>query len=184
MSEPVDKGPADQTLVERVLVDGDEGAFRTLYRRHTGPVYRFVLPKVGHDSREAEELVQEAWYRAASALDGFEWRSRFRTWLFSIAHNCVRERFRKNGRHTTEDPQDHEIVRMPEPLQGIDLERAIESLADGYRTVLLLHDVEGFTHVEIAEILGIAEGTSRSQLVRARRAVRRMLRPKEESNAH
>lgn len=182
MSENRERGPSDETLVERVLADGDQAAFRILYRRHTTPVYRFVLRMVDHDELEAEELVQEAWYRAAAALEGFEWRSRFRTWLFSIAHNCVRERFRRNGRHAAEDPEDHQVVLVAEPLHGIDLERAIESLADGYRTVLLLHDVEGFTHAEIAEILEIAEGTSRSQLVRARRAVRRMLRPKEESN--
>lgn len=137
---------------------------------------------VGGRETEAEEIVQETWIRAVRGLPGFEWRSTLRTWLTGIAVNCLRERLRRQRRRP--GPSVRDPAEMAQPgagptatasAQRIDLERAIAGLPDGYREVLILHDIQGYTHAEIAGLLGIAPGTSKSQLARGRRALRRML---------
>lgn len=169
----------DRALADALLRDGDERAFRELYRRHTPRLYQLVLRMVGGLEAEAEDIVQESWLRAAENLEGFRWEARFSTWLTGIGINLCRERVRRSARRRTL------LIENGEPWpraatqneERIDLERAIELLPDGYREVLILHDVEGFTHGEIGERLGIAEGTSKSQLFFARKAMRRMLAP-------
>jgi RNA polymerase sigma-70 factor (ECF subfamily) len=168
----------DRTLAQRVLDVGDELAFRQLYRRHSPYLYQFVIRVLGGNETDAEDVIQETWIRAVDGLSGFRWDSELRTWLGGIALNLCRGIFRRrdrdwlrlepcteSGAATTQPPAD---VR-------IDMERALARLPDGYRTVLVLHDVEGFRHDEIASALGTTTGTSKSQLHRARRAVRRML---------
>jgi RNA polymerase sigma-70 factor (ECF subfamily) len=168
--------PSDQDLVSRFAVHGDEEAFRLLFRRYTPRLYAVALRLCGGRSDAAEDAVQTAWLRAARRLDGFEWRSSLATWLTGIAINCVREARR---RPAPESVAAEVLDRLPAPLvpvgDRVDLDRAIAALPDGYREVLVLHDVEGFTHEEIATALGIAAGTSKSQLFHARRAVRRWL---------
>jgi RNA polymerase sigma-70 factor (ECF subfamily) len=168
---------SDQALAGRIVGSGDESAFRELYRRHTPRLYQFVLRVMGGDELEAEDIVQEAWIRATRNLSAFRWESRFGTWLTGIGLNLCRNRLRTSGRWTdlAEDaagpaPPDSRETR-------IDLERAIALLAPGHRAVLILHDIEGFKHAEIAETLGVSEGTSKSQLFSARRAMRRLLNP-------
>jgi RNA polymerase sigma factor (sigma-70 family) len=171
----------DRTLVERVLARGDERAFRQLYRRHTPSLYGFVLRVLGGRETEAEDVVQETWIRAVEGLAGFRWDASLRTWLCGIALNLCRGIFRRRDRDWIRAPDMDAVTdavedapaRSPEAV--IDLERALARLPDGYRTVLVLHDLEGYRHDEIATALGTSTGTSKSQLHRARRAVRRML---------
>ncbi len=167
---------SDRELAHRVVAHGDEAAFRALYRRHAPAVYRFLLRLVGGDATEAEDLMQETWLRAAHGLAGFHWGSAFRTWVTGIALNRFRELARRKGRRITEVEGEWEATVAVEDAAGrIDLERALELLPPGFRTVLVLHDVEGLTHEEIGARLGIAHGTSKSQLHRARRAMRKLL---------
>lgn len=172
----------DPELAARVQ-DGDEAAFRTLYRRHTPRLWPLALRLLGGSAAraEAEDAIQETWIRAVEALDGFRWEAAFSTWLSGIALNCAREQLRKSKRRK-ETSTDGMLERLDggPPLdteRRLDLEEAIAGLPDGYRTVLILHDLEGYTHPEIAERMGIAVGTSRSQLYHARRAVRDLLEP-------
>jgi RNA polymerase sigma-70 factor, ECF subfamily len=167
---------SDRELADRVVSSGDEAAFRALYRRHTPTAYRFVLRLTGGDAVEAEDLVQETWLRAARGLARFRWTSAFRTWQMGIALNQFRELARRNGRRITAVEGEWEVLGdAAEPGCRIDLERALELLPPGFRTILVLHDVEGFTHREIGERLGISDGTCKSQLHEARKAMRRLL---------
>ena len=155
---------ADADLLARFLATRDEEDFRLLYRAHTPAMYLLALRLAG-GGREAEDVVQEAWLRVASGVARFEARSPLRTWLCGVIVNCARERRR--------GPMFVELEeRAHTPGEHIDLERAIRELPDGFRHVLVLHDVHGFTHEEIAAMLGIEAGTSKSQLSRARERVR------------
>jgi RNA polymerase sigma-70 factor (ECF subfamily) len=167
----------DRALVEAVVRDGDEMAFRELYRRHTPRLYPLVLRMVGGNEMEAEDVVQDAWIRAAAGLRRFRGDSSFGTWLIAIGLNAARDHLRRRGRWgPTEELDQVEVAAPAAPYgQRLDLERAIAMLPPGCRTVLVLHDIEGFTHVEIAKKLGIAVGTSKSQLFAARRAARTLL---------
>jgi RNA polymerase sigma-70 factor, ECF subfamily len=167
----------DRTLVEAVAHDGDEVAFRELYRRHTPRLYPLVLRMVGGAVMDAEDVVQEAWIRATAGMRRFRGDSSFGTWLTAIGLNAARDHLRRKGRWgPMEDVAETEIVVPAAPHgQRLDLERAIALLPPGCRTVLVLHDVQGFTHEEIAKQLGIAVGTSKSQLFAARRAARTLL---------
>ena len=168
----------DRSLVVEFLASRSEQAFRRLYRRHASAVYALLLRLSAGDVTRAEDCLQDAWLRAIAGLDRFAWRSSLRTWIRGIAINCWREGWREDRRAPLRLVEDHEPAPdLPDvsPLDVIALERAVAGLPDGYRAVLVLHDVEGFTHEEIAEALGIVPGTSKSQLARARAAVRRSL---------
>ncbi len=173
--------PDDRLLAMLFLERGDESAFRTLYRRHAPALYAFLLRVCRGRAADADESLQECWLRAVESLREFRWESSFRGWLRGIAVNCARERRRGAAFVSDWDPGTHPAT---EPLDAIDtaeLERAIEALPDGFREILVLHDVEGHTHEEIGRMLGIAEGTSKSQLSRARAAVRARLGEKKET---
>ena len=175
----VNPEPDDRRLVALFLARRDEGAFRALYRRHTPFLYRLLLRLSGGGSQTAEEGVQETWVRAVERLGEFAWRSQLRTWLAGIAIHWSREDARRRRRDASV-ALDDEALPAPgasAPIDRMDLERAVSELPDGYRAALLLHDVEGFTHEEIAAALGVDEGTSKSQLFRARRSLRLMLQP-------
>ena len=165
----------DQVLAERIVGNGDESAFRELYRRHTPRLYQFVLRIMGGDELEAEDVVQDTWIRATRNLAGFRWESKFGTWLTGIGLNLCRNRLRTSGRWTDLHSDSLGSGRADPRDFRIDLERAISLLPPGHRTVLVLHDIEGFKHSEIADRLGVSEGTSKSQLWHARRAMRRLL---------
>lgn len=176
---PVDT--EDRRLAAAVAGSGDEAAFRALYRRHTPALYRLALRLGGGDEGWAEELVQRAWIRAVEGLGGFAWRSAFRTWLSGIALNCAREEWRASltSPEVAWDPDALAASPAGDPGIRVDLERAIARLPHGRRQVFVLHDVEGFTHEEIAGMLGIDTGTSKSQLSHARRHLRALLAPAE-----
>ena len=183
------KGPEqmdrhEKSLIDAVVRKGDEAAFRQLYRRHTPRLLMVVQRFLASGGRDAEDVVQETWIRVVERLGGFRGESAFATWLTGIGLNVARNHLRWQGRH---DAVDWETI--PEPpaprCDGdncIDLERAIALLPDGYRSVLVLHDVEGWKHHEIAEALGVAVGTCKSQLFAARRWVRSYLGTTSEVN--
>jgi RNA polymerase sigma-70 factor (ECF subfamily) len=169
----------DRALVSRFLERRDEAAFRALYDRHSGRLYRFLLRLTGR-AADAEEGVQETWVRACRSLERFAWRSALSTWLAGIAIRWWREECRRRGRVTDGDAAEPEVLAGLAPasrgeIDRIDLERALGELALGYREAILLHDVFGHTHGEIAELLEVDEGTSKSQLSRARRLLRARL---------
>jgi RNA polymerase sigma-70 factor (ECF subfamily) len=167
----------DRRLAAAVIASGDEAAFRALYRRHTPALYCLACRLGAGDESWAEELVQRAWIRAVESLGEFAWRSAFRTWLSGIAINCAREQWRA-ARASPEVQGSFDAAAPPaDPALRVDLERAIARLPHGYRQVFVLHDVEGFTHEEIAGLLGIEPGTSKSQLFQARRQLRGFLGP-------
>ena len=167
----------DQALAEALLLHGDERAFRQLYARHTPRLLQVVLRILGGAEHDAEDVVQETWIRATEKLGGFRWEAAFSTWLTGIGLNVARQLLRKRGRWV--DMEDAPEPWRPPANDGdrIDLERAIALLPAGYRTVLVLHDVEGYRHDEIGELLGISAGTSKSQLFNARRSLRQVLEP-------
>ena len=170
----------DDVLIRHLRDRGDERAFRELYRRHTPRMYQLVLRTLACEE-DAEDVVQETWVRAVRSLDRFRGESRFSTWVTAIAVNLVGDRLRVRKKWVFEaDALDSLSEREVHPGDAVDIERALELLPPGYRTVLLLHDVEGYKHEEIAEQLGIAIGTSKSQLFHARRALRERLDHVEE----
>lgn len=175
-TEPV-TAATDRRLAEAVLHYGEERAFRELYRRHTPRLLGFVGRILGRSEAEAEDVVQEAWLRACQGLGRFRWDSAFSTWLLGIGLNVARDFLRRSAR--SPDLSLEDFPDPPGPMsfddERIDLERSIAMLPDGYRMVLVLHDVEGMRHEEIAERLGITAGTSKSQLSRARGALRHLL---------
>jgi RNA polymerase sigma-70 factor (ECF subfamily) len=177
MSPETHDAESDAELARRVLRQGSEKDFRILYRRHTPALYQFVLRLLGGVERDAEDIVQDTWIRAVEGLPRFRWEASFRTWLLGIGLNRTRETLRRASRSREDGAQEEIEPAAPPPriAERLDLEEAIRQLPAGYREVLLLHDVHGYTHEEIARDLEITAGTSRSQLHFARRALRRHL---------
>lgn len=179
MTTPEDQ---EREWAEALVTQGDETAFRHLYRLHTPRLYGFAL-RLLRDEAEAEDVVQEVWVRAVRKLGGFRWRSALSTWLVGIVHNLCREKLRSRSRRQARESAVPVpalaaaalVAAAPGGLR-VDLERAIALLPDGCRAVLMLHDVEGWTHQEISERLGIAAGTSKSQLSEGRRRLRSSLK--------
>jgi len=162
----------ERALAEKFWRHGDESAFRTLYRRQTPLLYRVAYRMVANADRAAD-IVQDAWLRAAQGLPSFRWQSSLSTWLVGIVVNRSREEIRRaNNEALPPDELPEPPTRNPDPCSRLDLERAVAQLPEGYREILLLHDVEGYTHEEIAQALEIEASTSRSQLARARAAMR------------
>ena len=177
MSAPQSSPREDRVLVDAVLRHQDELAFRELYRRHTPRLFMLVARLLARGDREAEDVVQEVWIHAFESLGRFEWGSSFSTWLTGIGLNRVRARTRKYGR-SRESVMEivPEVAAAPERHEvRIDLERMIARLPDDQRLVLVLHDVEGMKHREIAEHLDIPEGTSKTHLSSARKRLRAMM---------
>jgi RNA polymerase sigma factor (sigma-70 family) len=175
---PEDGG--DRELVGRFVTRRDEAAFRALYRRHTPALLGMAARLAGQQWTEVEDVVQEAWLRAAASLPAFRWESSLRTWLSGFVVNVWRERRRSPAGLESAVDEGQEDAAPFEHVLRMDLERAVASLPEGFRAAIVLHDVEGFTHDQIAGQLGIEPGTSKSQLARARRALRAQLSTKTE----
>lgn len=169
----------DRNAVGEFLATRSERAFRRIYQRHAPAVYGLLLRLTGGDASLAQDLMQEAWIRAVDGLAGFAWRSSLGSWLGGITVNCWREWLRAGRRDALLLAADDDALpaEAPDisPLDGLALAAAVAGLPPGYRTVLVLHDIEGYGHEDIARLLGIAPGTSKSQLARARHALRRTL---------
>lgn len=168
--------PLDRILVASFLQTRDEGLFRLLYRRHHGALWRLALRLCEGDTAAADDIVQDAWIRAVERLPTFQWRSALRTWLAGIVVFRWREDLRrKKLEQTYFAPIDQGLfvaANTPEPATQMDVVTALEQLPKGYRTLLVLHDLEGYRHEDIADMLGIAVGTCKSQLHHARKAFR------------
>ncbi|MEO8448732.1 MAG: RNA polymerase sigma factor [Gemmatimonadota bacterium] len=166
-------------LVGRVMA-GDPQAERELYDTHVDRVYRTAYRMVG-DQDLAQEYTQDTFVRVFDRLGTFRGEAKLSTWITSIAISVVLNGQRKVKRQRTRevDLDDAQGVTIPErraePDLKIRLHQAIDRLPTGYRTVFVMHDVEGYTHVEIADALGIQEGTSKAQLSRARAKLRSAL---------
>ena len=168
---------ADRVLADRVWRDRDEEAFRALYRRHTPALYQFALRLLGGNTFDAEDVVQQAWVNATERLGTFRWESGLSTWLHGIVLHCCRALFRRADRRWIELRDDLAALAPRQTHDQLDLEAALARLPPGYRTVVILHDVEGFTHEQIAARLDISANTSKSQLSRGRQVLRSLLRP-------
>jgi len=177
-TDPSEAGADDRALVERFLARREEAAFRLLYRRHAPALFRFATRLAGN-REDGEDLLQETWIRAAGRLGDFRGSSSLRTWLCGIAVYRWREILRGRARRKSSLHVAWAASSPEAPASdtlGVDVERAIRELPDGYREVLVLHDLHGYTHEEIARMLEVDSGTSKSQLFRARRALREKLR--------
>jgi RNA polymerase sigma-70 factor (ECF subfamily) len=140
-----------------------------------------VVRRLAGDDALAEDWAQEAWVRVFRALGTFRGEARFATWLHRIAVNsALHGRRWRDRRASHETPLDESVpvrVTSGDALLRMKLERAMKTLPERMRQVLVLHDIEGFTHEEIAEFLGVTAGTSKSQLFKARARMRELLRP-------
>lgn len=174
---------AELALVERCR-QGELGAFEELYRAHAGRLYAVALRLVGNPA-DAEDLLQEIFLAAHRKLDTFRGESALGTWLYRLATNLCLDHLRSRAgrsRQVTDSLDDEREMadaisaRLAEgTVTKMDLERALARLPDGCRAAFVLHDVEGLEHREIAEILGVAEGTSKSQVHKARLKLRALL---------
>jgi len=176
---------ADLELARRCQ-KGDAAAFEELYRQHAGRLYNLAFRMAG-SAQEADDLLQDVFLHAHCKLGSFRGDSSLGTWLYRLAMNhCLdylRGRQVKMGRAT--DSLDADGVdepaapapAVPAAISRMDLERAIGRLPEGCRAAFLLHDVEGFEHHEVARILGVSQGTSKSQVHKARMKLRAMLSP-------
>jgi len=160
---------------------GDLAAFEELYRENAGRVYAICLRMTADPSR-AEELTQEAFVRAWEKLGSFRGSGAFGGWLRRLVINVVLADRRARGRRLARETETEDVARFRQPGEpapppaAMDLEAAIAKLPPGARTVFLLHDVEGYRHDEIAKMLRVASGTSKTQLHRARKLLREALK--------
>ncbi|HVE34477.1 MAG TPA: RNA polymerase sigma factor [Gemmatimonadaceae bacterium] len=178
MIDAIDASATDETLVSAIRRHRSEAAFALLYDRHTPRGFQTAWRIVGGNPHEAEDVVQEAWLRAVASLDRWSGESDFGAWFRGIAAHVAIDVVRRQVRFVLD--ADADLVCEESPVEWMDMEAAILSLAPGYRAVLVLHDIEGFTHEEIGARLGITPGTSKGQLFKARRAVRARLAPRME----
>lgn len=173
----------ETALVERCR-RGELGAFEEIYRAHSSRLYGLVLRMVGNPS-DAEDLLQEIFLSAHRKLDGFRGDSALGTWLYRLATNQCLDHLRSKSARAGQltDALDDEPAMPDARSRGIaeetvarmDLERALAQLPAGCRAAFLLYDVEGLEHREVADALGIAEGTSKSQVHKARLKLRALL---------
>ena len=174
-------GPIEAISTEELIrraCEGDERAARGLHDRYAPRVYAVVRRIAGADDL-AQDYAQEAWIRAFRALPTFRGEARFSTWLHRIAVNAsLQLERRQKPRREREAPMPEVVAVQPQVRDVLlqrRLEEALDQLPPRMRQVLVLHDVEGRTHEEIGEALGVAAGTSKSQLFKARAKMRRML---------
>jgi len=157
---------------------GDVRAFERVYRRHVARIHTTAARMLG--AEEADDATQDVFVRAWQRLGQFRGDSRFGTWLFRLALNVIlsrREVVATRARRHVDDAELVDTLSTPNhpPEIGVDFEAALQRLPPGMRRIFVLHDIEGYKHDEIAAMLGIAQGTSKSQLHRVRMLLRRYL---------
>ena len=170
-------------LIERCR-NGDLSAFEVIYKTHAGRLFSVACRMTGNPA-DAEDLLQEIFLAAHRKLDSFRGDSALGTWLYRLATNLCLDHLRSRAAKTSQvtDAIDDEPAvadarsgRLADrTVDKMDLERALAQLPEGCRTAFVLHDVEGLEHREVAEMLGIAEGTSKSQVHKARLRLRAIL---------
>src|ERR1700740_609294 len=188
---------ADLTEVDaiRLAQNGDAQAFEFLYRMHSRRVYALCLRMTGN-SVEAQDLTQDAFLQLFRKIQSFRGESSFSTWLHRLTVNVVLMRFRKkrcpeislDETFSADEEGAAPRIEIGEPdlrvrgtIDRLLIQRAIDRLPDGYKLMFLLHDVQGYGHEEIAEILGCSIGNSKSQLHKARMRMREILTPDRKS---
>ena len=178
---PVQWADGDHELV-RAAGQGDSRAFEQLYRRHARRVHAVVWRLAGGQAARAEDLVQEAFIRAWQSLPAFRFESAFSTWLHRLAVNTALMEIRGRAGGEDRETDDSALEHLPSHdtagqrmREQLDLERAVATLPERARAVLVLHDIEGWKHEEIAAELGIAVGSSKAHLHRARGLLRQRL---------
>ena len=173
----------DESSEVEAAQDGDLTAFEALFRRYVGRVYSLCVRLAG-DVNLAEDLTQEVFLQVHRKLGSFRGESAFPTWLHRVAVNTVLMHLRRKC-NLLEEPMSEEATEgrarqsgeeVELNLDRIHLERSIAALPPGYRSVFVLHDVEGYDHQEIADLVGCTSGTSKSQLHKARLRLRELLR--------
>jgi RNA polymerase sigma-70 factor (ECF subfamily) len=174
----VTQGPQQEKADARLAAAGDQKAFERLYRLHQGRVFSLSLRMAG--PQWAEDLTQEVFIRAWRKLETFRGDAAFGTWLYRLAVNLIlsrRESLRKREqRHGGDGEMLERIPARGKPAGlALDFEAAIGTLPEGARQVFVLYEIEGYPHAEIAEMMGISTGTSKSQLHRARMILREYL---------
>ena len=176
----VPNSPSDEQHLVAKAKAGDTTAFEELYRSHVGRVYALCL-QMTRNATEADDLTQEIFVRTWQKLGSFRGDSAFATWLHRLAVNLVltdrRAHSRRIARITPTDdlsPYEGQDAAV-NPGMSMDIEQAISKLPEGARRVFVLHDVQGFRHQEIATMMGLATGTTKAQLHRARRLLREAL---------
>ena len=183
---------ADADLVARCK-RGEPGAFEALYRQHASRLYNLAYRMVGN-AADAEDLLQEIFLLAHRKLGSFKGQSALGTWLYRLATNLCLDHLRSKAARTAqatssideESPSGRRYepaAPAVQPAISVDLERAIARLPEGCRAAFVLHDVEGLEHREVAEVLGIAEGTSKSQVHKARQRLREWLHGRDRAAA-
>jgi RNA polymerase sigma-70 factor (ECF subfamily) len=181
--EPAEPSPADADRgLARAAATGDLGAFETLYRRHAGRVHGVIARLVGYHGARAEDLTQDTFVRAWQALPQYRFESAFGTWLHRLAVNTALMDLRASRSRPVFDADEDALADIGATdsaghgtALGLDLERAVATLPPRARAVLVLYDVEGWKHEEIAAELGMAVGSSKAQLHRARGLLRARL---------
>ncbi|MDX2033683.1 MAG: RNA polymerase sigma factor [Blastocatellia bacterium] len=174
-------------VLAQAAARGDMRAFEMLYERHHRRVYSLCLRMLAN-ATEAEDLTQEVFIQLFRKVGSFRGESAFTTWLHRLTVNHVLMHFRKKGVKYEKTTEEGEIGEIQDIIQSISerprfvdriaLDKAISELPPGYRTVFVLHDVEGFEHEEVADMLGVSVGTSKSQLHKARMRLRDLLNKK------
>ena len=186
--EPSRSDRVGVTDLVRRAQQGDRDAFQALYREHVGRVYALCL-RLSADAVRAEELTQDAFVRAWERLASFRGESAFSSWIYRLTVNVVLQERRTARRRSVRVVTTDDLAAVERGEQGeqggaggdatpglsLDLERAVAALPPGAREVFVLHDIEGYRHEEIARLTGVAAGTSKAQLFRARRLLRGML---------
>lgn len=183
----IDTAKSTDIVLAQAAANGEMAAFEELYNRHHRRVYSLCL-RMLQNAAEAEDLTQEVFIQLYRKIGSFRGDSAFTTWLHRMTVNQVLMHFRKRTvkfEKTTEEGETPvQIVvgtenqaKMP-IVDKIALDKAIAQLPDGYRSVFVLHDVEGYEHEEVAKILGCSVGTSKSQLHKARLKMRKLLQKK------
>jgi RNA polymerase sigma-70 factor (ECF subfamily) len=181
-SSPVSRATVASDPLLAGLRARDAASERAFYERHVDRVYRLCARMTGREDL-AKECTQDAFVRAFERIDAFRGESALGTWLHAIAVsvvlNTLRRERRVDSRHADLEVVEthHAVVAEADPDLKERLRFAIDALPTGYRTVFLMHDVEGFTHEEIGVALGVAAGTSKTQLFHARRKLREALAP-------
>lgn len=174
-----EKAASIENIIE-FAQNGDRAAFEHLYRKHVGRVYAICL-RISADAQRAEELTQDAFVRAWEMIATFRGESDFFSWLYRLAVNVVLSDMRSKRRRTSRIMATDNLSRYDQKqavgVEGaaIDLEKAIAALPKQARAVFVLHDIEGYRHEEIAEMMKLSAGTCKSQLHRARRILREAL---------
>jgi|GEM_PF-1263671 len=167
-------------------VNGDRSAMEELYNRNFKIVFRIAY-RMYPDTGVAEEIANDTFVTAFKKLKSLKNEKAFQSWVIGIAVNLTRNRIRKDKYYFNENELNEAITEEANAgkhsLQ-IDIQQALQSLPEGYQKVIILHDIEGFTHEEIGQILGLRTGTSKSQLYKARKRMRKILSEKIDENTN